>query len=145
MIVTGKMNLNSTKQEEQKIKDLKSFSLGGGILLSALAGFFYYREKVEISYVFAILGLTFLIIRLLNYKWITPVHTAWMKFAHILGVVNTRIILFLVFILTVVPISILLKIFRKDILDKNLQKEAVTYWNDRPKKELNIKHYERHF
>ena len=68
-----------------------------------------------------------------------------MKFAHILGVVNTRIILFLVFILTVVPISLLLRLFRKDILDKNLQKEAVTYWNDRPKKEMNIKHYERHF
>ncbi|HMV43718.1 MAG TPA: SxtJ family membrane protein [Leptospiraceae bacterium] len=137
--------MNSTNKEETKAKELKSFSLGGGLLLSALAGFFYYKEKIEIAYVFAALGLAFLFIRLINFKWITPVHTAWMKFAHILGVVNTRIILFIVFILTVVPISLLLKIFRKDILDKNLQKEAVTYWNDRPKKELNIKHYERHF
>ena len=144
MIMTGKMNLNSTNQES-KDKELKSFSLGGGIFLSALAAFLYYKEKIEISYALASLGSAFLLIRVINFKWILPVHTGWMKFAHILGVVNTRIILFLVFILTVVPISLLLRLFRKDILDKNLQKEAVTYWNERPKKEMNIKHYERHF
>lgn len=144
MIMTGKTNLNST-ENETKTKELKSFSLGGGIFLAALAGFFYYKEKIEISYAIASLAGAFLLIRVINYKWITPIHAGWMKFAHILGVVNTRIILLLVFILTVVPISILLRIFRKDILDKNIQKEATTYWNERPKKELNIKHYERHF
>ena len=143
MTTTGKTNLNSTNKDNTK--ELKSFSLGGGIFLSALAGFLFYKEKIEISYVLASLGGAFLLIRLLNYKWINPIYSGWMKFAHILGVVNTRIILFLVFILTVVPISLLLRLFRKDILDKNLQKEAVTYWNDRPKKEMNIKHYERHF
>ncbi len=144
MTTTGKMNLNSTNQES-KDKELKSFSLGGGIFLSALAAFLFYKGKVEISYALASIGGAFLFVRLINFKWILPIHTAWMKFAHILGVVNTRIILFLVFILTVVPISLLLRLFRKDILDKNLQKEAVTYWNDRPKTEMNIKHYERHF
>jgi len=144
MITTGKMNLNSTNTEAQD-KELKTFSLGGGILLSALAAFFYYKERIEISYALASLGGAFLFVRLINFMWIKPIHTAWMKFAHILGVVNTRIILFIVFILTVVPISLLLRLFRKDILDKNLQREAVTYWNDRPKKEMNIKHYERHF
>lgn len=144
MITTGKMNLNSINTED-KSKELKSFSLGGGIFLSALAGLLYYREKIEISYALASLAGAFLLIRLINFKWILPIHTVWMKFAHILGVINTRIILFLVFILTVVPISLLLRLFRKDILDKNLQKDAVTYWNDRPKKEMNIRHYERHF
>ncbi len=138
------MNLNSINTED-KSKELKSFSLGGGIFLSALAGLLYYREKIEISYALASLAGAFLLIRLINFKWILPIHTVWMKFAHILGVINTRIILFLVFILTVVPISLLLRLFRKDILDKNLQKDAVTYWNDRPKKEMNIRHYERHF
>lgn len=144
MTTIGKTNLNSTNKEDNA-KELKSFSLGGGIFLSALAAFLLYKGKLEFAYGLASIGGAFLLIRLINYKWISPIYTGWMKFAHILGVVNTRIILFIVFILTVVPISLLLRLFRKDILDKNLQKEAVTYWNDRPKKELNIKHYERHF
>lgn len=144
MTQTGKMNLSSTNMGVQQ-KELKTFSLGGGVLLSALAAFFTYKGKVEISYGLASLGGIFLLVRLVNFLWIRPIHTAWMKFAHILGMVNTRIILFIVFVLTVIPISLLLRIFRKDILNKNLEKEAVTYWNDRPKQELNIKHYERHF
>ena len=144
MTTIGKTNLNSTNKDDNT-KELKSFSLGGGIFLSIIAGLFLYKGKSELAYGFASIGGAFLLIRLINFKWIEPIYKGWMKFAHILGIVNTRIILFLVFILTVVPISLLLRLFRKDILDKNLKKEAVTYWNERPKKEMNIKHYERHF
>ncbi|MCW7490394.1 SxtJ family membrane protein [Leptospira meyeri] len=136
--------MNSTNTDLQD-KELRTFSLGGGLLLSALAFFFYYKGKVEITYVIASLGGAFLFVRLVNFKLIKPIYTIWMKFALVLGMINTRIILFVVFVLTVVPISLILRILRKDILDKNLKKEAVTYWNDRPKQELNVKHYERHF
>lgn len=44
MTQTGKMNLSSTNIEVQD-KELKTFSLGGGVLLSALAAFLLQRKS----------------------------------------------------------------------------------------------------
>jgi hypothetical protein len=133
------MNLNSTD------KELKDFSFWGSIILFLIGGFLFYKEKIYPSYFLLGIGFLFLSIRIIRFQWIQPIHFAWMSFAKALGFINTRIILFIVFILTVVPISLLLKLFRKDILDKNLNKEAETYWTDKEKKPDNTKHYERHF
>jgi Saxitoxin biosynthesis operon protein SxtJ len=45
-----------------------------------------------------------------------PIYTAWMKVGHVLGAINTRIILGLIFYIMVFPIGLLLKLFGKDPL-----------------------------
>lgn len=130
---------------ETKDKDLKNFAAGAFVLFLLLGAYFYYKEKIEISYIMGGISALFLLIRLIRFSLVKPLYIGWMRFAHILGMVNTRIILFVVFVLTVIPIGILLKIFGKDILDKKLDKSSSTYWVDRPVKEMDVKHYERHF
>ncbi|MCE9501703.1 MAG: hypothetical protein K8R21_14565, partial [Leptospira sp.] len=90
-------------------------------------------------------SLLFLLVGLMRPQLSRPVHTAWMKLAFGMNYIMTRVILFLVFILTVVPMGILLRILRKDILDKKIEKEKQSYWVEREVKVFNVKHYERHF
>lgn len=70
----------------------------------------------------------FFIIPALTYPGsLLPVHRAWMAFGHIMGWVNTRIILGLVFYLVVTPIGLLRSWMGKDPMGKTLQPELETY------------------
>lgn len=57
------------------------------------------------------------------------IYLLWMKIGHILGRVNTRILLFLVFFLLFTPTALLLKLLGKDPLHRQLSDDAtVSYW-----------------
>jgi len=57
-----------------------------------------------------------------------PVHKLWMKFAHILGWINTRLILGLFFYLILTPVSTVMKIARRDILKRRFDRTSPSYW-----------------
>jgi hypothetical protein len=56
-----------------------------------------------------------------------PVFYVWMKLGHVLGWINTRIILGLVFFIVFAPVALMLRIFGKDPLHRKLDNEAGTY------------------
>ena len=56
-----------------------------------------------------------------------PVFYVWMKLGHVLGWINTRIILGLVFFIMFAPIALLLRILGKDPLQRKLNDEVRTY------------------
>ncbi|WP_198264324.1 SxtJ family membrane protein [sulfur-oxidizing endosymbiont of Gigantopelta aegis] len=64
-----------------------------------------------ISGVFALTGL--LIPQLL-----IPVHKAWLKFAEVLGFINSRILLFIIFYLVLTPMGLVAKLFGFDPMKK---------------------------
>ena len=69
----------------------------------------------------------FLILGILDSKYLTPLNRFWMKFGLFLGKIISPIVMGIVFFLVVTPIGIIMKIFRKDIL--NLRKNTKsTYW-----------------
>jgi len=57
-------------------------------------------------------------------------YVLWMRFSEFLGVINTRIILTLLYFLIITPLGFLMKIFGKDPLKLKVQKGAVTFWED---------------
>lgn len=56
-----------------------------------------------------------------------PAYRAWMRFGLILGWINTRIILGVVFYLVVTPIGVLMRIFRKDPMARRTDVAARSY------------------
>ena len=58
---------------------------------------------------------------------LAPVHQAWMGFAHLLGWVNTRLVLGLVFFLLVTPLGLLLRATGWDPMRRRLEPDASTY------------------
>jgi len=74
-----------------------------------------------------LLSLIFFILGLLNSKILSPLNRIWFKFGIILGGIVSPIIMGLVFFLVVTPISLILRLFKKDTL--NLKKNnSMTYW-----------------
>jgi hypothetical protein len=77
--------------------------------------------------------------------FLRPIYIIWMKFAFILGWINTRIILCIIFYLFFTPISIGIKIFKLDLLDRKIKKDKDSYWGKKGQAAVNPLNYERQF
>ena len=72
-----------------------------------------------------------------------PVNEIWLKIGNVLGWINTRIILGIMFFLLIFPTGLILKLFGKDSMDRKLDAKLKTY---RKKiKPRNKEHLERPF
>lgn len=56
-----------------------------------------------------------------------PLYKLWMKVGHVLGWINTRIILGVVFFAIFAPVALILKVLGKDPLRRTLDSEVGTY------------------
>jgi hypothetical protein len=68
-----------------------------------------------------------------------PVRTAllrlkawWMSFARLVGWINTRILLTAVYFLLFALPALFLKLFGKDLLERRWDRNAPTYWKQKP-------------
>ena len=75
-----------------------------------------------------IISVIFLILGLLNSKFLTPLNLLWFKFGMILGAIVSPIVMGIVFFLVVTPIGLVLSIMGKDVLNKKYNKKKETYW-----------------
>ena len=74
-----------------------------------------------------ILSLIFLILGLLNSNILSPLNRIWFKFGIILGGIVSPIVMSLVFFLVVTPTSLILRLFKKDVLSLK-KNDSMTYW-----------------
>ena len=72
-------------------------------------------------------SIIFLILGIINSNLLKPLNLIWFKFGLLLGSFISPIVMSIIFFLVVTPISILLKIFNKDILNLKKSKKN-TYW-----------------
>ena len=73
------------------------------------------------------ISLIFLILGILNSKILTPFNKVWFRFGIFLGNFISPIIMGIVFFLVVTPTGLIMKLFRKDLI--NLRKNnSSTYW-----------------
>ena len=91
--------------------------------------------KGETANIYLILiSLFFLIFGLINSKILSPFNKAWIKLGEILGLIIAPIIMALVYFIILTPISLILRMFGKDLLGLKFLKKQDTYWIERKKK-----------
>jgi apolipoprotein N-acyltransferase len=125
-------------------KALRKFGITMSAAFAGLALIIFLKHRyspVPVSGISA----AFLFIALIAPGLLKWVYIAWMRFAHMLGWVNTRIILCIIFYLLFTPISIGIKILRKDLLDRKLDKRSDSYWKKKEITPLEPLQYERQF
>ena len=71
-------------------------------------------------------------------------YRGWMKLAHVLGWVNTRIILSLVYFLIVTPLALIFKVIGKDPMCRKFD-EQDSYWIKRKSQVFDRDSYRRQF
>ena len=79
------------------------------------------------------ISLIFLLLGLLNSKILSPLNTIWIKFGEILGKIVAPIVMAVIYFVILTPISLLVRIFGKDLLDIKFKDNLKTYWIKRKK------------
>ena len=130
-------NINTDK------KTLRKFGIIMAIAFLVISSLLFFRHKHTGSAHSLIIACIFFIIGLVLPALLKPVYIVWMRFAVILGWVNTRIILVILFYLVFTPIGLVMRLFRIDPLER--EKKEGTYWKNKRKADFNPLDYERRF
>ena len=88
-------------------------------------------ENLNIYFITA--SVVFLILGLLNSKLLTPLNKSWIKLGEILGIIIAPIVMALVYFIILTPVSLIVRMFGKDLLNLKILKEKDTYWIKRKK------------
>ena len=80
-----------------------------------------------------ILSLIFLVLGVLNSKFLTPLNKLWFKFGILLGSIVSPIVMGAVFFVVVTPVGLIMRFLGKDLLRINKNKTISTYWINRDK------------
>ncbi len=87
----------------------------------------------DLNFIYLIIAVPFLILGLLNSPILTPINKAWVKLGEMLGKIIAPIVMGLVYFVILTPISIIVRVFGKDLLGLKLSKKINSYWNKRKK------------
>ncbi len=119
-------------KKKSKISSNKSFGIVFCIFFLIIA-FYPLLNNGEYRLWAIIISLLFLILGLVNSSILTPLNLIWFKFGMLLGRIVSPIVMALVFFCTVTPIGLIMRLFRKDLL--NLKKNnKKSYWIERKSK-----------
>jgi hypothetical protein len=84
-----------------------------------------YSEELRIWSL--IIATLFLFLGAINSKILNPLNFLWFKFGMYLGKIISPLIMGIIFFLVVTPIGLLMKMFKKDLLDLKYNSKK-TYW-----------------
>ncbi len=131
--------------KEIKIKDLRQFGIVLGLILGAFGLIHFLKGHVNAYPWFWGVGAGALVLGVLVPRALKPVFIVFTKVAHGIGWFNTRVILILVYYLLVMPIGLIMRVFKKDPLDRRIDKEAGSYWVKREHAEVTVESLEKQF
>ncbi len=115
------------------------------VLLGAIAAFAAWREHWIRSGIVAFLAvLAPALAHFARPAWMA-FFAKWMKFAEVLGMISTTIILSVFFYVFLTPTGLVMRLFRKDPLDLDWKDGKKTMWIDREPVEPTFERYEKQF
>ena len=119
------MNIEDKKLDK---KILREFGLITGGILVFLFGLFlpWLLEHEFPSWPWIVAGILWTLAIILPMS-LDPVYRVWMKIGHVLGWINTRIILGIMFYIIFLPVGLILKLAGKDPMTRKLNKTQGTY------------------
>lgn len=107
-------------------------------LVFLIIGFWPLINTEEVRIWAIIISLIFLLLGLINSKLLNPLNQIWFKFGVLLSKIISPIVMGAIFFLVVTPIGLLMKIFKKDLLNLKLNKDK-SYWIKKTDSNSNMK------
>ena len=115
--------------DEVKLSSNKSFGVVFFIVF-LLIGVYPLLKGNDLRIWSLVISFIFLIFGLINSKILTPLNRLWFKFGLLLGKFISPIIMGIIFFIVVTPIGIIMRLFKKDLLNLKYNKKE-TYWIDK--------------
>ena len=124
-------------QQKIKLPSNRNFGIVFSIVFLIIAIWPILNQN-EIRIWSIIISLIFLILGLINSKFLSPLNKAWFKFGLILGSVIAPVVMGIVYFLVVTPTGLIMKALGKDILGLKRNKNS-TYWLEKDNSNNNLK------
>jgi hypothetical protein len=135
------MKFEHIPAERRDVRKFGYLFAGAGAVIGA-----YMLWKGSGAWVWALSGgAAFLLAGLFAYPLLRPVYISWMKFAFVLGWVNTRVILSLFFYIVLTPAGLLMRLLGRDPMQRKFDPSAGSYWVKREQQPFNPDRYENLF
>jgi hypothetical protein len=113
---------------KDKHRELRNFGLTMGLAIALIVGLALpLLWKFPLSRWPWIVGAVFILAGWLTPRLLGPFYRLWMRFAELLGAINSRIILTICFYLIILPFGLLLRMFRRDPMARRFAKKADSY------------------
>jgi hypothetical protein len=108
-------------------KNEKNF---GWLIAGVVLAIFLYRYlgKGNISAYWVIACFPFAIIATFKPGWLIYPLLFWGKFGHYLGLINTIVLLSVLYFLLFIPLSLFFKLTKRDLLNRKPNKNMQSYW-----------------
>ena len=80
-----------------------------------------------------IIASCFLILGVLDSKILTPLNNLWIQLGEFLGKLIAPVVMALIYFFILTPVSLIVRVFGKDLLSLKFLKEQESYWRQRKK------------
>lgn len=124
-------------------KTLRKFGITMAVAFLFISSLFFFRQKYNVAVNSLVISCLFMVIGLAFPVLLKPVYIAWMRFAFVLGWINTKIILVVLFYLVFAPTGLLMRLCGVDLLER--KNKPASYWKKKEQEESGISSYERRF
>jgi hypothetical protein len=118
------------KFSEVELPSNKKFGFFFTFIFTLVAVYFFSTTNLKWTYAFSIVALLFLLITLIKSDALLPLNKLWMRFALLLGMIISPIVLGIIFFGLVTPYALVMKMFGRDELRLKIKKNQ-THWKDR--------------
>jgi hypothetical protein len=118
----------------------RSFGVTVGAVACLAAAYLWWRGSVQNAAILGAIGTVLVALGLAAPRMLYWPSLVWWKLVHVLGYINARIILTILFALLLVPLSALWRLTGKDPLGR---RRAGTGWSPYPGRYRDPKHYSR--
>jgi len=134
------MIIDDIKAIKSDRNEVRKFGILFSIILVLSGAYALYRNSYLYIVFFVSGGLLF-VLSITSQFMMRPLQKLWMSFAIIIGWLVSHTIILAIFYLVLTPIGILLKIFRKKLLDLKINRSEESYWIPREKDEALQQNY----
>ena len=130
--------------EAQLTAQARQSALAVGVVLLLLAGWNFWEQRPAVYYPFGLAGISLILISRVWDAGARTFHHYWMKFAAVLGYINSRILLSLMFYLVIPPSGLVMRLFGRNPLRRRGPAQD-SYWIPRKKLRQEHQQFERLF
>lgn len=115
---------------DKKIKKLQTFAYIWGFIFITIA-LYPLLKSGEIKVWSAVISIMFISTAIIRPLLLLGFYNLWTKIGDFIGGIISKIIMFILYFGLFTPISIVLKLLGKDLLDKKVEKSRNSYWIER--------------
>jgi hypothetical protein len=125
------------------LNEERSFGVAVGGVLCVIAAFLVWRGRIGRAEIVGGIGVFLLVTGLVHAPLLKYPSAVWWRFSRVLGRINARVLLTVLFWIALVPLSLVWRVTGKDPLER--RRKAWRGWSPYPARYRNRKHYEKMF